>query len=123
MSYEENLQKIGSLTANGDQSANQYKFVKYSASGVEVCDTAGEAAIGVLQNKPTAGQVCEIGFSGVSKVTVGTGGITAGNNVQSDASGLAIAAAIGDYSQGVALETGAAGARVAVLLRPQGQLN
>jgi hypothetical protein len=122
MAYEETLKMI-SLLANGDQSGNQYLFMKFTASGIEVCDTAGEDAIGVLQDKPTAGKVGAIAYSGVSKVIVGTGGITAGAGVQTNASGEAIAASTGDYKLGVALQTGAAGAIVPVLLFGAGQNN
>lgn len=122
MSYEEKLTSI-SLTADGDQSANQYKFLKGDTTGVALQDGAGGVCIGVLQNKPDDGEIAEVGIAGVSKVVAG-GAVALWANVQSDATGRAEAAAAADYSQGIALEAAtAAGQIIAVLLRPQAQLN
>lgn len=122
MSYEEKLESI-SLTADGDQSGNQYKFMKGDTTGVALQDGAGGVCIGVLQNKPTDGKIAEVGISGVTKVEA-AGAISLWDNIQSDGSGLADTAAAGDYSQGIALEAAtAAGQLIAVLLRPQAQLN
>jgi hypothetical protein len=122
MSYEEKIQCI-SLTADGDQSSNQYKFLKGDTTGVALQDSAGGACIGVLQNKPTDAKIAEVGIMGVSKVTAGAA-VSLWDNVQSDGAGRAITAASGDYSQGIALEAAtAAGQIIAVLLRPQAQLN
>lgn len=122
MSYEEKLQCI-SLTADGDQSSNQYKFLKGDTTGVALQDSAGAACIGVLQNKPTDGKIAEVGISGVSKVIAG-GAVSLWDNIQSDATGRAATAASGDYSQGIALEAAtAAGQIIAVLLRGQAQVN
>jgi hypothetical protein len=122
MAYEEQIVAI-SLIADGDQSSNQYKFLKGDTTGVALQDSAGAACIGVLQNKPTDAQVAEVGVSGVSKVVAG-GAVSLWDNVQSDGTGRAATAASGDYSQGIALEAAtAAGQIIAVLLRPQAQLN
>lgn len=122
MSYEEKLNCI-SLTADGDQSSNQYKFLKGDTTGVALQDSAGGACIGVLQNKPTDGRVAEVGIFGVTKVVAG-GTISLWDNIQSDATGRAATAATGDYSQGIALEAAtAAGQMIAMLMRPQAQLN
>jgi len=122
MSYEESLTKI-SLIADGDQSGNQYKFLKGDTTGVALQDGAGLACIGVLQNKPTDAQVAEVGVMGVTKVAAGAA-VARWANVQSDATGRAIAAIAADFSQGIALEAAAAaGDVIAVLLRPQAQLN
>jgi hypothetical protein len=122
MSYEEKLDSI-SLVADGDQSDNQYKFMKGDTTGVALQDGAGAACIGVLQNKPTDGQIAEVGFSGVSKVAAGDA-VSQWADVQSDGTGRAIAAATGDYIQGTALEAAtAAGQIIAVLLVKGGQVN
>jgi hypothetical protein len=122
MSYEEKLDCI-SLTADGDQSGNQYKFLKGDTTGVALQDSAGGACIGVLQNKPTDGLIAEVGIAGVTKVVAG-GAVSLWDNIQSDATGRAATAASGDYSQGIALEAAtAAGQIIAMLMRPQAQLN
>jgi hypothetical protein len=122
MSYEEQLRSI-SLPADGDQTGNQYRFLKGDTDGVAVNDAAGGPCIGVLQNKPDDGQVATVGIDGVSMVEAG-GTVTKYGNVQSDATGRAADAAAGDYSQGMALAAAAgAGEIIPVLLRPQAQLN
>lgn len=121
MSYEEKLDSI-SLIADGDQSGNQYKFMKGDTTGVALQDSAGGVCIGVLQNTPTDGQVATVGISGVTKVVAGAA-VSLWDNIQSDATGRAIAATTGDYSQGIALEAAtAAGQIIAMLMRPQAQL-
>jgi hypothetical protein len=121
MSYEEKVSLI-SLEANGDQSANQYKFMLLGATGIALNTVAGGPCVGVLQDKPTAGKIGAVAVGGVAKVLAG-GVITRGDNVQSSATGLAETAASADYSQGIALETAASGDVIPILLRPQAQLN
>lgn len=122
MSYEEKLTSI-SLIADGDQSSNQYKFMKGDTTGVALQDGAGGVCIGVLQNDPTDGKVATVGVFGVSKVVAGAA-VSLWDNIQSDTAGRAVTASTEDYSQGIALEAAtAAGEVIAVLLRPQAQLN
>ena len=122
MAYEEQLTSI-SLEADGDQTGNQYKFMKGDATGVALNDSAGGACVGVLQNKPDDGQVATVGIDGVSMVEAG-GAVSLFANVASDATGRAAAAATGNYSQGMALAAATgAGEIIPVLLRPQAQLN
>lgn len=113
------------LPVASDQSANIYRFMKGSGTGVVVNDVAGGPCIGVLDTNDAnaAGKRAPIVISGVTKVAAGDA-VAAWANVQSDATGRAIAAAAGDYSQGTALEAAtAAGQVISVLLRPQAQLN
>ena len=123
MSYEEALKTI-SLVANGDQSGNQYKFVKEGASGMALNTTSGGQCTGVLQNKPTSGQVGAVAVDGVSKVIAGAA-VAKGADVMSNATGLAITATgTGAYIQGEALEAAtAANQIIAVLLKKSGQMN
>lgn len=116
---------IGWLTASADLSAKQYFIVDISGDGtITTAGSAGQAVLGVLQNDPESGQVAIVRTSGVSKVKVGTGGLTAGQLVQADADGTAIAGASGDYVIGMALNTGAEGSLVAVAIGvPGGQIN
>ena len=91
MTRVEQAQAI-SLEAAADLSASQFLFV--------VCDSAGKAAlagaegnaIGVLQNKPVAGQPAEVAYAGVAKVIAGAA-VAAGARVESDAAGKAVTVA------------------------------
>jgi len=60
-----------SFEAGADLSAKQFYFVKLSGTGrgVVVCDGATDKPIGVLQNKPTSGQIAEVMVVGLSKVS------------------------------------------------------
>lgn len=124
MSSYESAVRI-SLPVNSDQSASIYKFAKGATTGIEVNDVAGGPCIGVIDSGDgdVAGKVVDVVVGGVAKVRAGA--IQAAwINVQSDASGDAIVAATGDFSQGIALDAAAAvGDVIRVLLRPQGQLN
>lgn len=122
MAYEL-LRGVVTLPAAADLSANQFCFVTVNSSSQAALAGAGALAIGVIQNKPTSGTSTAIAFDGISKVLVGSGGtVTAGNNVTPDASGAAAVATTGNYVAGVALETGAAGTLIAVLLTSAGKV-
>lgn len=57
--------------AAADLSALQYCAVKVDSTGkIAACTSAGENAIGILQNKPTSGQMAQVLCQGVSKVRV-----------------------------------------------------
>ncbi len=122
MSFEQDVKSI-SLEANGDQSANQNRFMLLGASGIALNTVAGGPCIGVLLDKPLASNIGAVGYSGVVKVVAGAA-VTRGLNVQSDTTGRAIVAAAADVPLGIALET-ASGANeiIAVLLKGRGQLN
>ena len=92
MANENAVFKIGHLLAENDLSGKQYYFVEITGNNqVDVCDGAGEKAIGILQNKPIAGQACEITVIGVSKVLAGTGDLAANDLVGTSATGTGIA--------------------------------
>lgn len=117
MSLEKNLGAI-TVEAGGDLSAGQYLFVQLASDGqVDLVASAGGDAIGVLLNDPdAAGKAAEVQILGVAKVKVGSGGLTAGHKVQSDASGQAITAASGDHVLGRAMHTAVEGDIASVLL-------
>lgn len=122
MSFDEAKTCI-SREAGSDLSAGQYHFVSVSADGQVDLTGDGVIALGVLQNKPSAaGRAATICTAGTTKVVVGTGGATRGGPAASDASGEAVDAASGDIIMGEFLETGAAGAVVALALQPRGAL-
>lgn len=114
-------QDIGFMIAGADLSAKQHHIVDVSADKtVVLASSAGQAALGVLQNDPVSGAAAKVRTGGVSKVLVGAGGLTAGAGVQANANGEAIAAATGDYTLGMCLIGGAAGEYASILVQPSG---
>lgn len=101
------------LNATVDQSANQGCFQKpdTSVDGGCLIATAGVKVIGVLQNKPTAGQEANISNIGIVKVIAGAG-VTRGADVMSDSSGHAITATGAVYVAGIALTSASAGVQI-----------
>ena len=90
--------------AGEDLSAAQFKFVTLEADGqIDLADSAGERALGVLLNKPTAGAAATVAMTGKVMVEAGAS-VTAGDQLQTDAAGDAITAAAGDVVMGYALE-------------------
>lgn len=118
-------QDIGFMTAAADLSAKQYFIVDVTADKqVNLASSAGQAVMGVLQNDPISGAAAIVRTGGVSKVEVGTGGLSAGDLVQANANGEAIAAATGDYTVGMCLIGAAAGEVATILVSPSaGQVN
>ena len=115
MSYDLNNYNV-SLLAAADLSGAQYKCVSLDSNGRIIQSTATSLTIGILQTKPTSGQFGSVSFMGVSKVLLG-GAVTAGARVHSNATGLAVAATTaGNAVIGIALEGGASGDVVPVLL-------
>lgn len=84
---EANLETI-SVIAGADLSSSQYFAVKINSSGQAVLAGAGEAAVGILQNKPESGKVANIAVGGVSFMKAG-GVVTPGANVAADSAGKA----------------------------------
>jgi len=106
--------------AGEDLSDKQYSFVYLSADNtVSACTTGHLDAIGVLQNKPVAGEAAVVRVLGLSKVVSG-GTIAVNNRVVSDTDGKAAAEATpSDTEQkilGVAVEGAATGDIFEILL-------
>ena len=102
---------VNSWPAGADLSTKQFYFVKLASGEVTVCAAVTDLPIGVLQNKPTAGQSAEIVVLGSTKVSADTT-ITEGALIGSADDGQAEAKVIGtdttEYVCGRVLE--AAGA-------------
>ena len=93
MAYESALCNIAGLTASGDLSADQFKFMKITAAGVALNTTNGGFCDGVLQDKPEAAdRAACVASSGVSKVKAGAA-FAKGARLMSDATGRAVTAA------------------------------
>ena len=111
-----------SLAAAADLSALQYKFVKVDSSGnAAAIAAATDLPIGVLQNKPTQGQVAEIMCDGVTKLQADAA-VTPGTVIGTSADGQADAKTAGtdttEHAVGLVLEgAGAAGNLCTALIR------
>jgi hypothetical protein len=122
MAYEQTLRTIG-VPASADLSAYQFCFVAVNNNGQLALPSAGGDADGILQDKPNGtAQQGEVGILGVSKVVVGTGGVTAGDLLATDNAGKAVTAQTGNKILGRALATGAAGVIVPALIQQKGKL-
>jgi hypothetical protein len=109
------------ITASVDLSAKQYYFCKVAATGTGTFSVAGERAIGVIQNKPVAGQAILLCDSGPTPIVAGAGGLAAGALVHSDANGAGVTSATsGHLILGVCLEAAAAGGLAMIMFHPNG---
>jgi hypothetical protein len=73
---------------------NAYTFVKQGASNTDtcdLCDTAGERPVGVIDRNYDDGEICSIIYSGIATVRAGAA-VASGAVVATDASGRAITA-------------------------------
>lgn len=112
----------------GVAAAVAYRFVGFGANnwGVTVTPAAGASCAGVLMENVDAAKVAtgkvtaNVRVLGIAPVKVGAGGITRGAQVATDATGQAVAAASTNSVLGVALETGAVGDIVDILITPMG---
>ncbi len=98
-----------------DLSGKQYRIVEQTAAGeCDLCNSAGDKPLGILQNKPTSGQTAIVRMLGVSKLAVNAAGLAADADWGTDAVGRGIAkVADHDIVGGRVLE--AAGATVDLL--------
>ena len=80
---------ITNLTASATMVANQYKAVVLGASGIALAST-GQNAIGILQNAPISGGVCEIAIVGGGGLAIAGATIAAGNLLEVDSAGLLV---------------------------------
>jgi hypothetical protein len=105
------------VQAGGDLSSHQYKFVTMASDGqVDLTASAGGTALGILQNKPdAAGKAAVVRIFGGSKLELGAT-ITPDDKLQSTAAGVGDVAASGDHVLAQALEGGASGEVIEVVV-------
>lgn len=115
MANELRMWDIGFLKAAADLSTKQHLFMKLSAADTVNVAGAGEAIIGILQNKPTQNHACEIRRLGVSKITAGDT-VAVGNKLKSDSAGRAVAASTGNLYGGICLEGATVGLTATILM-------
>ena len=103
--------------ASTDLSGNQYCFVKLDSNGQLALDAAGGEGIGILQDKPKAGQTGRVMVLGESFCVYGAA-ITAGQRLTSDTNGNAVPVSQAtDAVLAIARESGAADEIHTVLLK------
>lgn len=127
----ENGMRIPAALAAADQSTKQFYLVKKNTTDNQfaVCDTDGEIAQGILQNKPSAaGDAAEIIYFGVSKVSADET-LSPGDYFGASADGQAkivestnTGADVGDYILGYVLEGAAAGEVATVMINHIGRV-
>ena len=119
----EQSKTIITLEAAADLSAKQYFFVAVDTNGKAALTGDDGNPIGVLQNKPAAGEAASICVYGVTKLRIGTeSGLGAGYNVGCDANSAGKVSDSGSYRLGVSLEDPTAdGDVISVLFQKNGQ--
>ena len=116
MAISENQTCI-TLEAAADLSAKQYYFVAVDSNGKAALTGDDGNPIGVLQNKPTAGQAATICVDGVTKVYVQeSDGLGAGYNVGCGSASAAKVSDTASYRLGVSLEAASADGDIISLL-------
>lgn len=108
MAIEQRVYNIGFCKAAADLRTKQFFIVKVTAtSTVGLTTAAGEAALGILQNKPNTNEVADVLAVGVSKVKIGVGGLTAGTQYEAATDGTAIAVTTAKVGLGTVIVGGA----------------
>lgn len=104
MSYERKQAVNFPAESAADLSGLQYYVVKMAGDNkVNITDTAGEKAAGILQNKPESGQNADICAIGVSKIRMGAA-CSYGNNITSADSGWGAVASSGGIGLGYIID-------------------
>lgn len=118
-------------------STGQFLFVKLNgSSAIVLADTAGELALGVLQNAPANGAVARVRVQGVSKIIAGASladGAPVATQVTTARAKAAVAGTVaggagdpsndpcvGSYAMGRLLADGTNGAATTMLVQPMG---
>lgn len=110
---------IGHLAAAADYSTTgQYRGMVASTAAnhtAVLASVAGQSIIGVLRNEPESGEACEIVESGIAKVILG-GTVTRGDRLSVNSAGAFVTASGSGSIAGIALESGASGNIVSMLI-------
>jgi len=98
--------------STNDLRLKQFYIVKLTSGEIVLAAAATDVLIGVLMNKPNAGENADvqlINSQGTCKVILG-GSVSAGNMLTADSAGKAVATtSTGNYILGMALEDGDSG--------------
>lgn len=119
---------VKSYLTSADLSAGTYKIAQLNTSSRVVLSGAGATIIPIgcfnedIADGSTTAATVGVVVQGIAMVKCG-GNVVEGAQGASDASGLAVAAASGDYVLGIFQEDGVSGDVVSILLTPGIQLN
>ncbi|MDR1008021.1 MAG: DUF2190 family protein [Campylobacteraceae bacterium] len=105
---------ISAYTAGAN--IEEYRFLKVTGDYTLAHASAGSYAVGVSEGTAKAGERIDVMHLGIAEVIVGTGGVSAGGAVESDANGKAVALDEG-IALGIALESGAVGDIISILIK------
>ena len=125
MAYEilHGLKSFNAAASFSSPTDKQYTFVNLNSDGEVETSSEGGYAVGVMQEKPGAGepgQVC--GPGSVSQIQCG-GDFDPGDDIASDSDGKAVqAVSSGDAILGVAVEAGESGIISTILYQPKGSV-
>lgn len=115
MAYEETLKSISLQSAADFSTTGQFRFgVVNSSKQIALASAAGRVDGVICSNPDAADKATPVGIAGVAMVELG-GTVTAGDQVQSGASGVAVSGLTN--SPGVALDSGVSGDIIPVLLK------
>jgi len=91
--------------------AQQFLAVKATGSRTTgLAAAGGEAITGILQNTPSLGQAVDIGILGITKAQIGTGGVTADDQLMVEVTTSKLVTKTStNVVVGIAIETAAAG--------------
>lgn len=117
MAIESTGLDLSVVTANADLSASQFCGVIVATNdfGVSLATVGTAPILGILQNKPTAGQAADVRFSGVSKAIAGAA-YTRGTYLMVNGSGQLITATSTNVAVAYALESATAASDVRTVL-------
>lgn len=115
MAVQEALTSV-TLTAGADLRTHQFKFVTVGAGGTIGLTGDDGLADGVLLNAPNTGEAAIVAISGIVKVACGAA-VTRGSLIASGANGAGKNMDTNAVALGRALETGANGRIISVLLK------
>ena len=104
------------LLAAADLRTHQYKFVTVGSAGTVALTADDGLADGVLMNAPNTGEAAEVAIDGIVKVLCGAN-VTRGGLVGSGANGAAKNVDTNAAPLSRALETGANGRVISILLK------
>jgi hypothetical protein len=116
MAYEYSLLDL-TFSAENDLSSSQYRCCELTAADqVDVCDTANEFVLGILQNEPIAGENAVVRVLGVSKGSADAA-ISRNNMLGTSADGqLTPVSTAGNWSIGIALDAVSNAAEIVTVL-------
>jgi hypothetical protein len=105
---------ISAYVAGAD--IEEYRFVQITSDYTVTLASAGSYSVGVSEGRAKTGDRIDVMHSGIAEIIVGAGGVSAGDVIESDATGKAITLDEGAVA-GIALENGVAGDIISILIK------